>query len=155
MWLERDEEMRRNQVSFVTNTFQQTLYDMGDGTMTRFALMTAVGVLLLAGSTASAAVAVKVGPVGVRVGRPAVRRAYARPAVRRAYVASRPVVAAPAVAPAPAVAAPAVAHGAAVRSAVRDRRMEAWQQIRENRQAALQAILDGQQAIADALQDSP
>ena len=143
--------MTNNQVNFVATHFHQTPYEKGDSTMTRFALITAVGILLLAGSTASAAVAVRVGPVGVRVGRPAARRAYARSAVRRAYVASRPVIAAPAVAPAPAVAAPAVAP---VRAAIHDHRVETWQQIRENRQAALQAVLDGQQAIADALQQA-
>lgn len=150
MWLEGDEEVKNNPINFVATFVHHTLYEKGDSTMKRFALIAAVGILLLAGSTASAGVAVKVGPVGVRVGRPAARRAYARPAVRRAYVASRPVIAAPAVVPAP-----AVAPGAAARAAIRDRRAEAWQQIRENRQAALQAILDGQQAIADALQAGP
>jgi hypothetical protein len=143
--------MRSDKPKFAVRFSHSTLYRKEGSTMKRFALMTAVGILLFAGSTASAAVAVRVGPVGVRVGRPAVRRAHVRPVVRPVHVAPRPVVAAPAVAPAPAVAAPAPA----VRPAIRAHRLEAWQQIRENRQAALQAVLDRQQAIVDALQAGP
>ena len=110
--------------------------------MKRFALIAAFGIVLLVSSNASAAVAVRVGRVGVRVGRPVARPVVRRVVARPAYVAPRRVVAAPSVAPVP-----------AYRASVHAQRVAAWQTIRDNRQDAYQTILDRQQAIVDALQN--
>jgi len=95
--------------------------------------LVALCTLLFACSTASAAVAVRVGPVRVAVGRPAARRAVVAPAR-----VVRPVVR-------PAVVAPVPVVRPVVRATVHHRRSTARHIVHDRRQAAWGAVVDALQ----------